>query len=377
MKRTTAFFLILLRLAIGWHFFYEGLYKLHTIRVGKTETNRPFSSAGFFREAPGPFARLVIRPQIGDPDDQAVAMLTPLPIPEGQDPAKNPLHDRMPPLLHQRWSGFVQRFADHYTLDERQRQEAETKLVQAEDNVVRWLTNPEVGNETKPVKKTFNGFTTGSVELKQTVPARVARYEAKLTEYRDALGKRNWLFRKDVGGKDLAKEKADVVALRTSLLNDLSEHQKDLEKSLRSLLTADQKELGPVVPDEAPGRVLRLLDLVTPWFLTVVGGCLLVGLFTRLSAVLAAGFLLLLYLSAPPFPWLPTLVSSPSHFAFVNEILIEMLALLVLATTLTGRWLGLDALIHACFGGLRRKPTEEAGPVPLTGARAPAMANKP
>ena len=54
MLRSTIVFLVLLRLAIGWHFLFEGLDKLRSMWIGPTENNRPFSSAGYFREAPGP-----------------------------------------------------------------------------------------------------------------------------------------------------------------------------------------------------------------------------------------------------------------------------------------------------------------------------------
>ena len=35
------FFLVSLRLAIGWHFFIEGLHKIHTHQIGKTATSKP------------------------------------------------------------------------------------------------------------------------------------------------------------------------------------------------------------------------------------------------------------------------------------------------------------------------------------------------
>ena len=72
MKQSTAVLLILLRLAIGWHFLYEGLHKLHTLQVGESLTNRPFSSAGYFREAPGPLGKY-FRQQLGDANEQALA----------------------------------------------------------------------------------------------------------------------------------------------------------------------------------------------------------------------------------------------------------------------------------------------------------------
>ncbi len=52
------FFLVTLRLVIGWHFFIEGVHKIHTHRIGKTSTNTPWSSEAFFRSGYGPLAPL-------------------------------------------------------------------------------------------------------------------------------------------------------------------------------------------------------------------------------------------------------------------------------------------------------------------------------
>ena len=60
------FFLLALRLAIGWHFLFEGLYKIHSHEVGPTETNRPFSSEIYFKVAPGPLGAQM-RKQFDDP----------------------------------------------------------------------------------------------------------------------------------------------------------------------------------------------------------------------------------------------------------------------------------------------------------------------
>ena len=98
MKKSTAILLVLLRLSVGWHFLYEGLHKWHTIQVGETVTNRPFSSAGYFREAPGPLGKYFRQQLGGDPDEQLLADLTPLPVPAGQDPVTYPLRERMRPI---------------------------------------------------------------------------------------------------------------------------------------------------------------------------------------------------------------------------------------------------------------------------------------
>jgi len=104
--------------------------------------------------------------------------------------------------------------------------------------------------------------------------------------------------------------------------------------------------------------LLKALDLATMWGLLVVGLCLIGGLFTRLSCVLAAGFLLMTYLVAPPFPWYTAPPASEGNYLFVNKNVIEMLALLTLATTPSGLWLGVDAWLAGIFG--RRQPRPKA-----------------
>src|SRR5947209_15616450 len=62
------FFLLALRLAIGWHFLFEGLHKVHSHSVGPTDANpRTFSSEPYFRAAPGPVGAFMRR-QFEDPD---------------------------------------------------------------------------------------------------------------------------------------------------------------------------------------------------------------------------------------------------------------------------------------------------------------------
>src|SRR5690349_8041637 len=68
------FFILALRLAIGWHFLFEGLHKIHSYYIGPSETNRPFSSEPYFAAAEGPLGP-VMRKQIGDVDDQLKARL--------------------------------------------------------------------------------------------------------------------------------------------------------------------------------------------------------------------------------------------------------------------------------------------------------------
>ena len=48
-------------------------------------------------------------------------------------------------------------------------------------------------------------------------------------------------------------------------------------------------------------NLLANADLITMWGLTLVGVCLILGLFTRLASLAGIGFILLFYLCNPPF----------------------------------------------------------------------------
>jgi uncharacterized membrane protein YphA (DoxX/SURF4 family) len=97
---------------------------------------------------------------------------------------------------------------------------------------------------------------------------------------------------------------------------------------------------------------LEWVNLTTKFGMVIVGVGLILGLFTRLSALGAAGFLALFYLSQPPWPGLPEGPKLEGHYFIVNKNLIELLACMVLATTRTGLWVGIDAIL---FGKYARR----------------------
>jgi uncharacterized membrane protein YphA (DoxX/SURF4 family) len=76
---------------------------------------------------------------------------------------------------------------------------------------------------------------------------------------------------------------------------------------------------------------------------------LLAGLFTPLACLIGVGFLVLTYLAHPPFPWLPLPPGTEGNPQFVNKNVIEALALMVIFVHPTGRWMGIDALLHRMF----------------------------
>jgi uncharacterized membrane protein YphA (DoxX/SURF4 family) len=370
MTRSAAFFLILLRLAIGWHFLVEGFQKIpseHLVALGLSVNNKPFSSAGYFREAPGPLGDAV-RWLAGDPDSEALARLSALPVPEGEDPATYKPHLRVPPALQKEWAEYLRRFSQHHGLDDGQQSKSDASLTQGQARVVAFLTYvPEADPARREKDPHYAQFTSeqtrnypsGEVKRRMTMGERIDEYRGKLAALRDASGRKLWLFGKDVEGARLRAAKAEITRLRTGLLTDLDRETQSFKDSLDKVLTREQQAQGP--PPERKGRsIVDYIDLVTPWMLTIIGACLLVGLCSRLSAFLAAGFLLMTYLAMPSLPWLPVAGPTEGNYLFVNKNIVEMLALCVLMCLPTGRWFGADGILYAITGPFRRKKQPSA-----------------
>src|SRR4051794_17654579 len=126
MFRSTAIFLVLLRLAIGWHFLFEGIDKVRSLQIGPADTNKPFTSAGYFREAGGPLGSW-IRGTAGDPYQDLLDRLTPTALPGG--PVEKP-YLYFPPALDRDWQDYAERFSAFYGLDEAQKERLATVLQQ-------------------------------------------------------------------------------------------------------------------------------------------------------------------------------------------------------------------------------------------------------
>src|SRR5262245_16080344 len=116
MNNLTRVFLVLLRLAIGWHFFFEGIEKIRSVDlVGPSTTNRPWSSQPYLRESTGPLAHY-FRDVAGDPDRETLELFAIKPLPAGQDPSRVPPRQRLSPALDRAWDEYFGRFAERYHL---------------------------------------------------------------------------------------------------------------------------------------------------------------------------------------------------------------------------------------------------------------------
>ena len=143
-------------------------------------------------------------------------------------------------------------------------------------------------------------------------------------------------------GQRTTSERNKLMSIRSRWLGILDSYTTKLEIQLQELLESDQRQLG--IPPAS--RLVAWIDRLVVAGLVGLGGCLVVGLFGRPVAVAAAMLLLFFYVAMPPLPGLTGTLDGSSHYLIVNTILIEVIALLALATTSSGRWAGLDFLLH-------------------------------
>jgi len=298
-----ALFLVLLRTAIGWHFFYEG----YTKQVSGAE-GQSFSAEGYLRGSAGPlspyFHALV-------PDYYSLSRL---------DQAE----------LERSWDQEVARIADHYQFDEAQREDAEKILASSKAKADAEFADPET---IEKIKK----FRTDLDRLRQleASPPTISFERERAEEVR----------------KKVDTERRELVAT-------VDAWEETLREGVAGLVTPEQAErIGP--PSVSWTR-LDWINFITKVSLLAIGACLMLGLLTPLASLGGAAFLALIYLSMPPWPGLPANPLAEGHYLYVNKNLIELLACLVLASTPNGLWIGLDALLFGWVGRRRARRAEAA-----------------
>ena len=296
-------FLVVLRISIGWQFLYEGLWKQHASR-----TSQPWTAAGYLKNAKGPF-RATFRDMVDDPyefDKLEVAK------------------------VQAQWNAWRKQFEAYYSpLDEKQKAALDKVVAKETAELKKHLESPEVKGEVREkYKGSVDYKTAGGIENYKTM---VARYEAKLKE-----------VKVDFQQDHLDKLWSELEAKRKELTGPVDAQTASFQAASTNVLTLDQIRRGP-----SPQLASKIdsINFKTIWTLTILGFLLIVGLFTRTAAVGAAFMLLMFYLVMPPWPGVPE-APGPEHSLIVNKNFIEIMACLALACLPSGRWLGLDALIH-------------------------------
>jgi uncharacterized membrane protein YphA (DoxX/SURF4 family) len=310
------FLLLALRLAIGWHFLFEGLHKVHSHMVGPNETNRPFSSAPYFAVAEGPFGEYMRKKYLGDPWETINAKVV----------AKKPIG----PTEFERLPAPEQAaLCPDVAAQELDQAITEPALNQAaKATYARWV----YGVDARDAKVAHVSGGTASL----TAPSRLAIIEVLKKQVSELES------RQSVGlGNGYGMDQTRLKSART----DLRSAESDLAADAEGFLTELKKSSKAEIPEPAPKPIVGM-DKLSMWMITAIGACLLAGFLTRPACVAGFGFLVLTYLTHPPFPWYPLPPNTEGNPLFVNKNLIEAIALLVIASFPTGRWLGIDALFY-------------------------------
>lgn len=92
--------------------------------------------------------------------------------------------------------------------------------------------------------------------------------------------------------------------------------------------------------------ILSFVDLLNQWGLCLIGFSLIAGLFSRSAGITGSIILLLYYLTNPPLFSQGAVMLTNEHTIIVNKLLIEAIALFVVAMFPTGKVIGLDLLLE-------------------------------
>jgi len=399
------FVILALRLAIGWHFLFEGMNKIRSHIVGETLTSKPFSSEAYFREAEGPIAGYMQKQFLPDPEAKLIGLVIPVGDPKtvgdvlgstgeavlleayskaGPETNHARLFTASPPAgmdskvyftktvlalpLNGAGGSFLAEYpaatATAKTIDARVLEllpplarekfdrwkievieaaapEKKAAALQAWERERKDYANWCVGLVRDEVKKKYV-----SMDVAQSVPTRLADYAHRKTELANLIARRQVDLGRTTLFANIATAKAEVKSVREALVSDAENKLKDATTNLVKLAGV------PMPADPAPEpSAIEAIDLQTMWMLTIAGALLIVGLLTRLAAIVCTVFLVMTYLTYPPFPWLPNPPGTEGNPVFVNKNLIEALGCLVIAAHPTGRWMGLDGFLVYLWNG--------------------------
>jgi uncharacterized membrane protein YphA (DoxX/SURF4 family) len=345
--------LVVLRVVIGWHFFLEGL----------SHKNDPkWSSEGFLRAAKGPLGEFYHSRAPGL-HEHYLTVLTPMWSKEADD-ALDALRQEEVAAAKNAGQGAAKA---KDAADEAEKATSDPAVAKARRSPIYGPWFEKIVQDWEDTRHRIANFYGFSDEQKDKLVALVKNYDKKLVVifegdkenvgFADAIkGYRHELWRNQemqgrAGAGDIphlktrqskregspaAELPADQIASNPSeWIASVKALGDAFELEALSLRTEEQEKLG-APPMQTTS--MKQADTAITWLLIIGGACLAAGLFTRLSALVLALFLASVVLSQPF--WSPDAIKT-TYFEWV-----ELVALLVLATSHVGRWAGLDFFVH-------------------------------
>lgn len=320
--------IVLLRVGVGCHFLYEGLWKM--------DPSNGFSAKGFLGMAKGPTKDLyyMFLPDLGGEERIQMAEVYRIVMKEGDKIEQKRIGWTLP-VIEKEWYAYYNKFLTKYDLDESQK------------DVARGIFNQYVLSLREYAlenREDFRGFVASKRRFEESLAN--AKNDAEYQRIRDWDAQMKY-----------RNEGEKFAAAPVSM-------GENMELALWSVLNAEQKAKGELTPlayganksaimnfvatipglsSFAKASTMGALDLAVTLGLSAIGLCLMLGLCTRLACLGGAAFMINVVLSQ--FPW-PTVYPYPpevvGHSMVFNKDTIELVVLLLLASTPVGRWGGLD-----------------------------------
>ncbi|MBQ3333519.1 MAG: DoxX family membrane protein [Thermoguttaceae bacterium] len=340
--------LVLTRVAIGWHFLFEGIWKM--------QPENGFSSKGFLGMAQGPtkgFYYLFLPDHDGSERLQMAEVVSGK-MEDGKF-VKGQSFGWTLPVFETEWYRFYEKFQAQYQLSDEQKKSCDAIFNQYVDSL---------RSCTVEQRDAIREFLGGR-----------ERNEKHLGATHGAEHQKIWDWDQQMKLRSEGSKMADVPEkmgenMRLALWEELTGAQKNLGEMPR-LVYGTNKVPGasivtkiPFIKKFAQPTRLGLLDLMVTVGLSAIGVCLMCGFCTRLAAIAGACFMFNVCLSQ--FPWPSVYPYSPEvvgHFMIFSKDSAELLALLILAVFPTGRWAGFDWFLWKLFGkrtlrayGLKKDP---------------------
>lgn len=301
---------------IGWHFLFEGLHKIHSLYSPK-----PFSSEIYFRESSGPLGKFM-KGFLPDQDAELIAKLD-------------------EKSITNEWNSSFKNFTSSYQLTPEQTKSAEEILEKDLKKTKEWLAEGKKEIEIPSP----DGKPGGTLKINYTTPQWISYYKSKIDELEKIrTDDRSWYLGKELDKARIAATKAEIAKGRKELGDDYESQRNSFNSDLQKLLTSEQKSKTIKVDEKKP-TFIHWINLMTIFGITAIGIGLFLGLFTRVACLGGIAFLAMTYLTIPPFPWLPVPPLNEGNYVFINKNMVEMFGMIVLFTTNSGRWFGLDAIL--------------------------------
>jgi len=329
---------VALRLAVGWHFYKEGVKKFQ---------DPNFTSAGFLRPAKGPFA---------------VYFMGMIPDPYGE----KRLDEKRTVKEWENYRDDVIRRAGLEDLVHEIETDRAKRRAKAEAEEAR-----KQGEKPKKTAEEIEKIVVTKADVARDIAAEyIRRYRLLLSENEEdieqyLIGLHAWFkYKDDDSTSDLsyrrdwsAGKSLELRAKAGPWLGQIEDIREEYERKMAQLATGEEVPPRGAYPAPDP-TAMPLIDNMVKWTVTLVGVGMLLGLFTRLWCVVGAGFLLSVI--ASQWPW-----AAGADTTYLYYQIVEIMAFGVLFVVDAGRHAGLDYFVYmgvsAMFGGKKQAPTPKEG----------------